>query len=335
MTIPFGPDSKAAYSVAPSISVQSSPSFDVGVLDTKTFTRGILAPIPVETFEYYWDQGWPKPLLLFLFIRTIEFKDDVGSWKKVENYPEDLKDLSAYVQKLKHVFPCAFSDTAAGSGISSVCRLKIKKVAAAEPVAPADLKAYSADATKVVQMMQSGFFLQKNSDNSYDLFLKSIYLETTDSKTGERKTRLCVRGSMINANGGLTSIPPPADTSCDVVLYMRSPEGMIYYLGELVRAETESDLLPAISECRIKGKSYPIFLGARTKAKDESAYVAVDYDDWHFSIPRNVDGAKANLCSMHSLSLVSQLLNQQKDLTELPFTGAVNVVGTSANPPKQ
>src|SRR6185503_7299609 len=75
-SIPVGGGSASAGTIAPNASYSANPSFDLAVLDSKSFTRGILTPVPVETFQYYWDQGWPKELLLNLFVASI--KEDEG-----------------------------------------------------------------------------------------------------------------------------------------------------------------------------------------------------------------------------------------------------------------
>src|SRR6185437_602865 len=76
-SIPVGGGSASAGTIAPNASYSANPSFDLAVLDSKSFTRGILTPVPVETFQYYWDQGWPKELLLNLFVASI--KEDEGA----------------------------------------------------------------------------------------------------------------------------------------------------------------------------------------------------------------------------------------------------------------
>ncbi len=73
-SIPFGADAASAYTVSPSLSLtrSTSPSFDVGVLDTQEFHQGILQPTKMDTLEFYWQQRWPPELLLHLFIHKVE-----------------------------------------------------------------------------------------------------------------------------------------------------------------------------------------------------------------------------------------------------------------------
>ena len=83
LTVPFGGDAGSTFTLSPSLNLShsSSPSFDVAILDTKEFMSGILTPVDMKLIEYYWQQGWPKELLLYLFIREV----------KIEKQAEEVK----------------------------------------------------------------------------------------------------------------------------------------------------------------------------------------------------------------------------------------------------
>ncbi|HEX9444933.1 MAG TPA: hypothetical protein VGA73_12475, partial [Candidatus Binatia bacterium] len=72
VTVPFGGDAPSTYIVNPNLNLTINPSYDVGVLDTKEFMSGITTPVEMKTLKYYWDQGWPRQMLLFLFVRQID-----------------------------------------------------------------------------------------------------------------------------------------------------------------------------------------------------------------------------------------------------------------------
>jgi hypothetical protein len=80
LPVPFGPGkivSGKKYVITLTGSVTNSPSFDIATLDTKEFTEGILAPIPLTVGQYYWDRNdYPKWLLANLFISKIEIERD-------------------------------------------------------------------------------------------------------------------------------------------------------------------------------------------------------------------------------------------------------------------
>jgi len=59
--------SQTPSQVNPSFVAQSSPSFDLGTLDTQEFTRGMLSQVHVNTIKTLFDQGADPRLLLILF----------------------------------------------------------------------------------------------------------------------------------------------------------------------------------------------------------------------------------------------------------------------------
>lgn len=66
---------RAVGTLSPSIGVSASstPSFELAVLNTEKFQRGILQPISPALVGYYLDQGFPESLIAALFIERITF----------------------------------------------------------------------------------------------------------------------------------------------------------------------------------------------------------------------------------------------------------------------
>ncbi len=90
LKIPFGEPSNV-FPLTPSIELSqtSSPSFDIAILDTKQFMSGILSPIKKSLFAFYWHQGWPQEVLLYLFIHKVDIS--YNPWKKETSYPSGTK----------------------------------------------------------------------------------------------------------------------------------------------------------------------------------------------------------------------------------------------------
>mgnify|MGYP001007143677 FL=1 len=61
-----------AYS--PSFGFTDSPTFDVAVLDSQEFTRGVMTPVSTEVLEYFWDQGYNREVLLYLVVDRVELE---------------------------------------------------------------------------------------------------------------------------------------------------------------------------------------------------------------------------------------------------------------------
>ncbi len=76
-SIPFGTSAPWIYTAGPTASVKSNeqPSFDVVPLDNRSSAQGLLRPVDPQTFITYWRQGWPRSVLLFLFVDDITLND--------------------------------------------------------------------------------------------------------------------------------------------------------------------------------------------------------------------------------------------------------------------
>ncbi len=108
VSLQMGPGASNIYTANPSLSYQSSPSFDVTVLDSKSFWLGITKPVPLLTLRYYLEQGWPQDMVLHMFIRKIEISDpnDVTRVTSIENYPSDSGEMTKFRDKLNELFAC-------------------------------------------------------------------------------------------------------------------------------------------------------------------------------------------------------------------------------------
>lgn len=71
--VPFGPGSASTFKRTTSgMFSPAFPSVDVGPSESADFINGITTSISVDTFGYYLDQGWPKGLLLHVFVHDIQ-----------------------------------------------------------------------------------------------------------------------------------------------------------------------------------------------------------------------------------------------------------------------
>ena len=124
--------------------------------------------------------------------------------------------------------------------------------------------------------------------------------------------------AMIFAKGQDSS-----SSKSNVRFVIRSPEAMIYYLGELARAQIE-DGMPTpevpIGFPRAGGKTEELFKIVRGTQDSEQSAVRVRYDGETYSIPATGAGR-----SMHAISLISQILNLQNEGGEVPGTATVRL----------
>jgi hypothetical protein len=429
IAIPFGGGSSSAYSAAPNASYTTNPTFDVAVLDSKQFWLGILTPVPLTTFKYYWDQGWPQELLLFLFIRTIEING-----VSYDNYPSDDDKMKSFAGQLRNLFRCGpVKDPGSSTGSSWRCKLQVEEDepdAIGRPLSKEEI----GNVRNLAEIDKAGLKLDSDEcSGKYRLVSKkkSLHIASSPSETQKRlrnaQNELCavrdepseastnLRDALKDLNEGSKGLSktlaqvcgdksqpgagpelgdaqkqvcslretlpelqhqlsnaqkrysegPKAsseikkqatdvqkslsdlqkqvsevfcigttkESTCKTKVYFRSPEAMLYYLGEVVRrsVQPESPDQKAhdveISYCA-GGTSTPLFKVRTMSGDDQNSVVAVSYDGTRYFIPRESSTSRCTRpLTLETLKLVAQLFAQQKDSTELPVTGVVNVIG--------
>jgi len=277
ITIPFGKIGSGyngAYSaVSPALKYSSNPVFDVNVLDNKEFYDAMMTPVPLETIDYFFQQGWPREMLLHLFIRCIDYYDKKGEMKSLRNYPGDEEEFIQFQTKLREIF-------------SGELNIEVKKTS------------------------------------------QSIENKIKVKDKNKKKIRVIV------AEPGV-SLPTTEKKEGTYILHLRSPEAILYYLGEIIRAEMKGKpFIPTIKlnpkRCAEKPDA-PLFVVHKKTYKDKSPIVTVTYEGTTYVIPKSSDDESSDECSvdrsMHVLSLVSLIIGKQKTSTPVPSTGVVSIIG--------
>ncbi len=69
----------SSWAITPVASVGGSVQNQLSLanLDDQKFMRGVLTPVPLSTLEFYFGQGWPKEVLLMMFIKKITVGKDL------------------------------------------------------------------------------------------------------------------------------------------------------------------------------------------------------------------------------------------------------------------
>ncbi len=76
-TVTFGPHTLAASNtVAPTASVQESPSFEMDNLDTQDFITGIMSPLKPKLMKYWLDRGLDPRIVMLVFVSGITLSLD-------------------------------------------------------------------------------------------------------------------------------------------------------------------------------------------------------------------------------------------------------------------
>lgn len=340
--LPFGRSPSDSFLATLSGSVKSSPNFDVAVLESKEFVRGITRPIASATFEYYWSQGWKPELLLHLFVREARLGDS-----GVTNYPADpgerllfsefVRQFVALKPRFKKSEDEDYGPSLSGNQVTAegLAKAREQKLKASEKgpgalqlktpgvgykiVCPSGcrLSAFGVDASDPVAF-PGGDALKKWSDDF----------------AGRELDRIVSLGRSPRKE------PDPKELR----LILRSPEQMLYYLGELARA----DLCDGIAPPRIRKSgsevdTEPLFVLRRSPRVRHDAscgnapaglsawlldqdsadrWIDIGYEGDHYWIPGSQGGRSSS-----ALTLVQQLLALHKAAEELPTTSTVTVSG--------
>lgn len=307
LAIPFGADAPRTFTFTPSVKADT-PAYDIAVLDTQEFMLGFMKPVSPSIIKYYLDQGWPPHFVLGLFIREIR----VPKEKPYINYPEEKDGFDRFQQKLKRmVFECNLHLVSKPVTIGPVLT---------ESTAAGNL-------SFLVSMQKEGLELreiERDGKTKYQLEKPGadVVIGLDTKKCPEFKDRPFMFFSFADR------IPQAAKG--EYVIFPRSPEAILYYLGELARVQIDGrydgDKKSYTPKTWItKDKEEPIFVLKKDAPRtDKEAVVAVVHEGETYFVPHAATGEGK---SMHVLSLISQLIGLQKKASELPTTATVRVIG--------
>ena len=131
---------------------------------------------------------------------------------------------------------------------------------------------------------------------------------------------------------GISGAPAKESESSDEAkIYLRSPEGVLYYLGELMREDNPVSIQICNGKDASRGAAR-LFKVQKLKKYEVMSdknhpIVDVEYDDYRYFIDDTNEADCTADRSMQVLSFVSQLIALQKKGEKPPTTGVVNVIG--------
>jgi hypothetical protein len=380
-------------------SYSHSPDFTVAILDGQEFTRGFLTPIPQRTFAYFWDQGWPPELLMYLLVNKVEVWDLAGGAKAVyENYPNSGK-------------PTLWEMTCYGAWVREFVARDpdLVTVAHLHEIGPPIPLTKLQDSSNLIAAMKEGLTLErvdgpqadeddeetgeswllKRKVSTYQLRypvplkgspastaqLREKRLEACKERRGNEheavsapapepraEAKAADAGAEVRTVSLATAAEPASSeditsdsgiikvTGADgekVNVILRSPEAILYYLGQLARVANRDDLEPVVPHVCIQGQLEPLFV-AVPAGRCTDTYVNVRSPWDSYAIPRRKQDAAVHcndrgaltvsklqdlgdpFCepgrSMQAFRLLSQLISLHKSAAELPVPPLVRVL---------
>lgn len=331
--------------------VSANPSFSLAVLDTQEFMRGFLTPVNLDTLGYYWSQEWPRALLLYLLVQRVEIEAPGKETVVVRNYPDSA---DPGLSSLK-TFGCALRDFLARNP-----RFETRSVK--DEIGPPLSEAAVSDVTRLIQVSKEGYELSMDPEKgSYQLRktrTEQHFALDPEPRYGQSST--CDGADPISGpappskTGATATEPEPYQQSANngkvrttladsktLTLVLRSPEALLYYLGELMRVANRKES-PKIPYVCIQKHFQPLFV-ALPSGRCQGSQVEVNGGRGSFSVPPVSDTSApescddgdirledANRCdagrSMQALRLVSQIMSMQKSAKDLPSAGVVRLL---------
>jgi hypothetical protein len=321
--------------LTPSIggSISHNPNFTLAVLDGDKFTRGFLKPIDQRIVAYLWDQGWPPELLLYLLVQRVEVERPSKPLDVFRNYPPNstefkefgkwVKDFLAGEPKLVTVQvsddigpPLTGATVGTLGDLVEAAKEKLIVTAVADPGQPVRLQRSRVEYC----------FNRKDSKDCRDPWAAKSQADD-EARLFEQAA-----GTLRSYSGAATRI------------VLRSPEGILYYLGELMRVANRNEERYVPHVC-IQGHSEPLFV-ALPEGSCTEAFVRARSTWGNWMIPQGSQTGTKSTCedgalfmptedpapcdpgrSMQAFRLLSQLISLQKSAEELPSPALVRVIG--------
>ncbi len=369
-----------AHTYMPSAMASESenPAYTLTLLDNQEFMRGFMSPVGKDILAYYWSQGWPPELLVYLLVKKVELVKQVYDDKKkayvdgpkfvLDNYPNadaaDLPEMTCFGRWIRHEFLARKPEVGTVSQPENIgAPLPLSEVTNLEKL----VKAASQDGLMVAKDDNGVFQLQRKQTDVRFTFAveknnKPLEPEKyeDDGNCKGLKDFLApeeTSGSAGNQDAGkvkdwkvdyfkelatdktrIGMAPDSAKMKTNFVL--RSPEALLYYLGELMRVANRS-ASPLVPSVCIQNHFHPLFIALPA---GECKHTLVDADSGRdsFSIPAEADtpseGCKNGelrfekpRCetgrSMQAVRLLNQLMSLQKSAKDNPAPALVRVIG--------
>jgi hypothetical protein len=308
-----------AFTPTATLSATDGFNFDVSILDTSEFYKGLLTPVTPDTFGFYLGQGIPTEMLLNLLVERITITEN-GQTRNYINDPAGAR-YEAFRTVLAHMLQLG---------------LTTEVVSTELPVGPVLTPTEAGDVKNLVAAATAGLIPKPTPHGGFQLvkLTKAARFCFMASKPGLPvlpQASLC-KASPARHGGHVAPAgprPPSGDETLEfekaaMTIQLRSTRSVFSYLGRLVIQQTEDGQpalemqTPEVQEFAPRGTGMALFRVVRGSGGDSLA--TTDYRGGSYSIPAGQQGVSATV-----LSIVTQLLSLSKSVNSVPSTGTVVV----------
>ena len=333
----FTAPSAIASNIAPVVSAQSAPSFDVSTSDTQDFTRGMLSPIDPRAVKALFDQGVdPRIMLLLFFSRYTDpngqvfLNNTTCDPANPGKHPElgCLFQVYAYLGEIDRLL--ANANAAAGVQPPLQARLKANIYYELNPIGERLVGAWTMDQLDSLRQFDTTKYRLINN-RLYSISMSEPRLAICYERGGTLRELLPSRnGNRVCTQSEVIMYDPP--TRKNVGLTLRSAYDVIEFLGQVLRFQQEKGnnrcltLTYATEEERHCDAGQVLF---QVNAPVGTPVIGTRYDDaWYALYDRHCSKISNDSCdySLQVLAILELLLNENRQAKDIIATPRVQVV---------
>jgi hypothetical protein len=327
------------------IGLQTSPSFTLGTLDTDDFTRGILTPVTPDVIKYFLDQGLDPRIAFLVFFEAVrgygvELRNDDGrpidTHGKIDNAPDNGAEFKKfltianyedrqsstqgfYANSYRELRPIGTPFTLdMKASYKDVAGFDFTKVRLAKIGNKGEYQLYSISPTTKLVFCRRAFkpggampahaspSQEKYTVDGYRIFGLADTLLPDDPRN---YSEVCRKTEVVVGSGTSPIVP---------VLYPRSPQGIVEYLGALLRYQNAHR------------DRVPITL-SRDPASGALFTLSTTPSDSRFGVPYRgttyyVGKATPRDHTLEVLALLNQLFDLYKSAKDIPSIRPVTII---------
>ena len=321
----------------------------VSVLDDKEFVQGLLSPISLDQLDFFLTQGWPERLVGMLFVRRIDIRNDdfsdpaylrycgegarkeTGSIVTYENAPDESDDAGDPFRKVR-----CFA--------ARLAHLRDKENLGIEDkvTKSVDFELQTTDqdelAELILKAVEAGVSIKKGRRGESGESVTYSLSKSVRSKVlkwGEGGDRKEVYLDDPTQTAGARRAKPGEKT---VRVYFRSAQNVVYYLGEIMRAQAIKGWSSATPFEEMEPKvvfaeneEALLFAAWRKGRGEKNPLVSVEHGGETYVIPgfQGCEIGRVDHChrSTQVLAIVKQLIGLNKKRESLSTTGVVTAIG--------
>ncbi|MES1197634.1 MAG: hypothetical protein ABUL55_03305 [Pseudomonadota bacterium] len=305
-------------SLAPGVTVsgEASPNFNITVLNDQKFHRAIESSIDLGIYKSLLEDGWRPQLLHTLFIERIVIGNE--TYNNDPSNPEQFQRFQTWLLAHPSLQVCSGSDVEDfGPPLGANTLSDLQGLAA---LAGQGLEVRAEGNHWQLGRTQQNVWLAFNCDDPNSA-LESVGRQLGQS-TADNPTPT---GQYVTSSANGQSLGEGKANR----IYVRSIEGVLFYLGEIVRAEHRAANDDDPLRIQIDNSNQPLFVIHRASAGHASGMVFRHEDGQTYYVPYPDFAARgdAHDRTHQVVTLLLQLIGVLQEREAVPTTQTVRVVG--------